>query len=165
MVPVVSIVGKSDSGKTTLIEKIVPLLNNRGYRTGSIKHDAHDFDIDHPGKDTYRHFQAGVQQVVIVSKQKIALVKRTATMQSLDDVLTTFFHDVDIVLTEGYKSEQKPKIEIYRSDIHKSPLCSELDNLVAFVSESKPDIDVPWFKPDQLNDLVNFIESRFLLSG
>lgn len=161
-IPVISIVGKTNSGKTTLIEKIVPELKKRGYKIGTIKHDAHRFEIDHEGKDTYRHFQAGTDTVVIASSKKMALIKRLNDSLSLDEIVEKFFQDVDIVITEGYKSQNKPKIEIFRSNVHDKPLCVDGDNRIALVSDKKLDVNVPLFGLEDINDLVGFIEERFL---
>ncbi|MBN2467250.1 MAG: molybdopterin-guanine dinucleotide biosynthesis protein B, partial [Deltaproteobacteria bacterium] len=107
MPPVVSIVGKSDSGKTTLLEKIVTEITRRGYRVGSIKHDTHGFDIDHKGKDSWRHKQAGSSTVVISSPWKLAVVKDTDQDTPLNHLAATYFDDVDIIFTEGFKREAK----------------------------------------------------------
>ena len=106
-IPIISIVGKSNSGKTTLIEKIIPLLKDRGYRVGTIKHDVHGFEIDHEGKDTYRHFQAGTDTVLIASSKdkKLALIKKVNESLSLDELTETFFPDIDIIITENSFSE------------------------------------------------------------
>ena len=86
MIPIVSIVGKSDAGKTTLLEKLIPELKRRGYRVATIKHDAHQFEIDHPGKDSYRHFHAGADWTIIGSPAKLALVRRLERELSLDEI-------------------------------------------------------------------------------
>ncbi|MFH1091248.1 MAG: molybdopterin-guanine dinucleotide biosynthesis protein B, partial [Pseudomonadota bacterium] len=101
-VPLVCIVGRSDSGKTTFIEKLVPELTKLGLSVGTIKHDVHGFDIDRPGKDSWRHKQAGARQTLISSPTKLALIRDTDHDYSLDE-LTPYFNGLDIVLTEGYK--------------------------------------------------------------
>jgi molybdopterin-guanine dinucleotide biosynthesis adapter protein len=160
MVPTISVVGKSDSGKTTLLEKLIPALIDRSITVGTIKHDAHDFEMDRPGKDTYRHFHAGANRVMIAAVHKIALIQRTeGGAMSLDDLVDRFFGDVDLVLTEGYKSGNKPKIEVFRSQLHSAPLCSADDNLIAFVSDvpftERPEI--PLFGPDDIAGIADFI--------
>jgi molybdopterin-guanine dinucleotide biosynthesis protein B len=100
MIPIVSIVGKSDAGKTTLIEKLIPELKRRGYRVATIKHDAHQFDIDHPGKDSYRHFHAGADWTIIGSPAKLALVRRLDREFTLDEIAAQIT-DVDLILTEA----------------------------------------------------------------
>jgi molybdopterin-guanine dinucleotide biosynthesis protein B len=117
----VSIVGKSGSGKTTLLEKLIPELRGMGLKVGTIKHDVHGFEIDHPGKDSWRHKQAGSRITIISSPQRIGMVMDVDHDHTLDE-LASFFSGVDIVLTEGYKRENKPKIEIFRREAHTEPV-------------------------------------------
>lgn len=160
--PVISVVGKADSGKTTLIEKLVPELKRRGYRVGTIKHDTHRFDIDRPGKDTYRHFAAGADAVVIGSPEKLALVKRLDGPPLLDDLIAEYMGGMDVVITEGYKSGDKPKIEVFRPEAHSEPLCGPDDNLVAMVADVEVPAGCPRFGLDEVVRLADFIEARFL---
>jgi len=162
VVPIISIVGKSDSGKTTLIEKIVPELKNRGYKIGTVKHDAHRFEIDHPGKDSYRHFQAGSDTTVICSSEKMALIKRLSRSLSLDELVEKFFEDMDIVITEGYRAEDKPRIEVFRSTVPSESPCNDEDKRIALVSNRKLEVDIPQFDWDDVDGIVNFIEKKFL---
>jgi molybdopterin-guanine dinucleotide biosynthesis adapter protein len=160
MIPIISVVGKSDSGKTTVLEKLIPALIDHGLTVGTIKHDAHDFEMDRPGKDTYRHFQAGANRVMIAAAHKFALIQRTeGGAMSLDDMVDRFFSDVDLVLTEGYKSGNKPKIEVFRSGIHTAPLCSTDNTLIAMVSDvpfpERPEI--PLFSPSDISEIADFI--------
>jgi len=111
-VPVILIIGKSGSGKTTFIEKLIPVLEKRGYRIGAIKHTHHQFEIDYPGKDSYRIAQAGAEVVVIASSEKIAVIKKLKEEKSLYEILNWLFSDVDLVLVEGYKNNVMPRIEI-----------------------------------------------------
>jgi molybdopterin-guanine dinucleotide biosynthesis adapter protein len=156
-IPVISIVGKTDSGKTTLIEKLIPALKERGVRVATIKHDAHRFDIDHPGKDTYRHYQSGAESVLIASKTKLALVKRLCGPMSLDDLINKYMEDMDLLITEGYKSGDKPKIEVFRKDAHKEPLCGPEDNLIAMVTDADVEFDVPSFGLNDVEKVADFI--------
>jgi molybdopterin-guanine dinucleotide biosynthesis protein MobB len=100
MIPVVSIVGSSNSGKTTLIERIIPELKLKDYKVGAIKHDAHHFDIDHQGKDTWRMTNSGADTVVISSHDKMAMIKTLAMEKSIDEIIDWLFRDVDIVITD-----------------------------------------------------------------
>jgi molybdopterin-guanine dinucleotide biosynthesis protein B len=164
MPPIVSIVGKSDTGKTTLLEKLVPELRARGYRIGTIKHDVQGFDIDHRGKDSWRHKQAGAHTVAISSPTKVALVKDVETEETLDSLASKYFQDVDIILTEGYKKEDKPKIEVFRSQVHETPLCKGDEHLVALVSDTSLDLGVPRFELYDIKGLADFVEKRFLVT-
>ena len=164
MVPIVSIVGKSDSGKTTLIEKLIPILKARGHRVATIKHDVHGFEMDREGKDTYRHFHSGAEGVLISSPNKMALIKRVEQVPVLDDLVERFYPDMDLVVTEGFKRLDKPKIEVFRSAVHAEPLCTAADNLVALASDTPIDIDCPRFDINDVEAIADFIEQRFLKS-
>ena len=111
---VISIVGKSESGKTTLIEKLIPELKRRGYRIGIVKHAHHGFDMDRKGKDSYRHRQAGADTVMIASPGQIAMIKDVPG-ERLDDLIP-FFNDMDLLITEGFKRDRAPKIEVFRAE-------------------------------------------------
>src|SRR6266496_1541062 len=97
-VKVVSFAAKSGTGKTTLLEKVITLLKERGYRVGAIKHDAHRFDIDYPGKDSHRFSAAGADTMLICSPEKLALVRKHDAPPTVKELLATYFTDVDIVL-------------------------------------------------------------------
>lgn len=161
MPPVITIVGHSNSGKTTLIEKLIPELKRRGYRIGTIKHTHHGFSMDQKGKDTYRHRAAGADAVLAASPGQIALVKST-TGDSLDNLMP-YFQDMDIVLVEGYKQEKKPKIEVFRSQIHQTPLFPEDDLLVAVVTDSPYSARVPVFKLEDIQAICDLIETYSML--
>ncbi len=158
---ILSIVGKSGSGKTTLIEKLLPELKKRGYRIGTIKHAAHEVDMDREGKDSWRHRKAGADTVLVVSPKTIALVKN-ATDQNPEDA-DKYFDDVDLVLTEGFKSGDKPKIEIFRPAAHRELLCQDDKQLVAVVTDTAIDPGVPVYGLDDVGGLADFIEARYIL--
>jgi molybdopterin-guanine dinucleotide biosynthesis adapter protein len=163
MIPIVSVVGKSDSGKTTLLEKLIPTLTARGFRIAVIKHDAHRFEIDHEGKDSWRHKQAGAAVTVISSPGKLAMVADTDHDHSLSEIRDALIRDVDLILSEGYKRETHPKIEVYRSEMHRELLCQEDDNLIAIAGDpSNPPHNVPVFDLNDPGPLCDFIEERFL---
>jgi molybdopterin-guanine dinucleotide biosynthesis protein B len=166
MIPIVSIVGKSDSGKTTLLEKVVKELRNRGHRIATIKHDAHSFEIDHEGKDSWRHKKAGANLTVISSPAKIALVMDSDHDHTLSEIRDKFITDVDLILTEGYKREKHPKIEVFRSELKRDLLCEKDDNLVAIAGDPSDSPEgVPVFDLNQPAALCDFIEARFIKDG
>ncbi len=161
-IPIVSIVGKSSAGKTTLLEKIIPELIKRGYRVATIKHDVHRFEIDHEGKDSWRHKKAGAHTTVISSPLQVALVEDVDHDQTLDEIRKEYIKRVDIILTEGYKGNPFPKIEVFRSELMRTPLCKKEDNLLAIASDIKLDIGVPCFDINDSQSLADLIENKFL---
>lgn len=156
MPQIISIVGTSGSGKTTLIEKVVSNLKSKEYKVGVIKHAAHGFDHEPEGKDSRRHFDAGADSVIVSSPGSFSLVKRTDKSESID-YLTTFFADMDIVIVEGFKRSDLPKIEVFRKETEKSPVCIEDKNLKAFVTNSEIRPGVPVFGLDDTESLSEFI--------
>ena len=134
MIPVISIVGKSNSGKTTLTEKLLRELKARGYRVATIKHDVHGFDIDRPGKDTWRHAEAGADVVVISSPAKLAMIRKNERELTLDEVIARI-DGVDLIITEGYKRGDKPKIEVFQSALHDEILCQDDPTLFALAAD------------------------------
>ncbi len=160
MVPVISVVGKSGVGKTTLLEKLIAELKRRGYRVATIKHDIHGFEIDRPGKDTWRHAQAGSNHVVIASPNRIAHIQRLDRELTLPEIVATI-HDADIILTEGYKRGPAPKIEVSRTERSRELLCSP-EELVAIATDQPYDLNVPQFDLNDAVGLVDLIEERFL---
>jgi len=160
--PLVCIVGKSGSGKTTFLEKLIPELTGMGLKVGTIKHDVHGFEIDHPGKDSWRHKQAGSGITLISSPQRIGMVMDVDHDHTLDE-LALFFSGVDIILTEGYKREKKPKIEIFRREAHREPLCQNDSNLIALLTNADVDLGVPRFALNDIEGLAHFLAKHFKL--
>jgi molybdopterin-guanine dinucleotide biosynthesis protein B len=160
MPPIISVVGKSGSGKTTLIEKLVPELKKRGYKIGAIKHASHGFEIDQKGKDSWRHKAAGADAVLVASPGRIALVKddHCDTLSCLEN----YFLDMDLIVTEGFKKESKPQIEVYRKTDNDEPFCLNRENLIACVTDAGIDSDIPKFGFDEITALVDFIEKTYL---
>jgi len=162
---IVSFVAKSGTGKTTLLERVIAELKGRGWRVGAIKHDAHRFDIDHPGKDSYRLAAAGADTMLISSPEKLALIKRHHAEPPVGELIATYFNDVDIVLTEGFKQSDLPKIEVHRRERSATLLCrgEETDpTLIAIASDEPLDLDVPLFDINDVEGVASFIEKRFL---
>ena len=159
--PVVSVVGKSGSGKTVFLEKLITVLKSRRLRIGIIKHDPHGFDIDQPGKDSWRHAQAGSDAVVLSSPTKLALIKRLDKEIALDEIVNAYLPDVDLVITEGYKRGPKKKIEVSRRERSRE-LVSPPEDLVAIVTDQTFDLPVPQFGLDEVKEVADFIMQRFL---
>ncbi len=166
-VPVVSIIARSGTGKTTLLEKLIAELKRRGYRVGAIKHDAHHFEIDRAGKDSWRLTQAGADTMVISSRDKLAMVKKydPNNEPTLKDMVQSYFEDVDLVLTEGFKKSPMPKIEVHRRERFEPLLCrgEEYDPaLIAVASDSELNVDVPRFNINDSHAICDFIIARYL---
>lgn len=165
-VKVVAFVAKSNTGKTTLLEQVIRELKERGYRVGAIKHDAHRFDIDHPGKDSHRLTAAGADTMLITSPEKLALIKRHEASPPLEEVVATYFGDVDIVVTEGFKMSPLPKIEVHRKERSPTLLCRGEQNdpmLVAVASDEPLDLDVPVLDLNDIKGVTDFVERTFLV--
>ncbi len=162
--PVVSIISKKKSGKTTFIVKMIQELKKRVYQIGTLKHDTHGFDIDHEGKDTYKHKQAGSDTVAISSPWKVSIIKDVSEEMTLDQIVKSYFMDVDIVITEGYKNANKPQVEIFRSSAHQFPIYQkgDLHPLIAMVSDTKIDMDVPVYNINDVKGVVDLIVKQLL---
>jgi len=162
MLPIVCIVGASNSGKTTFLEQLIPELRRRGRRVGTVKHDVHGFEMDHEGKDTWRHRKAGAQTIAISSPLMLAAIRETPAEMPLEQIAGRYFWDEDVLLAEGYKQSHFPKIEVFRSAVEAKPICAPQDNLLAIVTEDQVQLDVPHFRFDQVSGVADLIEDRFL---
>lgn len=166
MIPVISVVGSSDCGKTTLIERLIESLSKKGYKVGTIKHDVHGFEVDKEGKDTYRHKQAGAHSVLISSPWKYALISDVDSEKSLDEIVSYMPLDLDIILTEGFKSANKPKIEIFRKNHSTELLCADNPSLIAVATNDKSNTSLQNVKNildlDNYDEIANFIEKHYI---
>jgi molybdopterin-guanine dinucleotide biosynthesis protein B len=162
--PIVSIVGYSGSGKTTFMEKLIPTLSKYGLNVATVKHDVHGFEMDKPGKDTWRHKKAGAVATIISSTSKIGLVMDSDHDHDPQELIR-FFPKVDIVLTEGYKKGPHPKLEIFRpSDAeNKIPLCVDDAALLAIVSDRKVSRSIPCFGLDDFEGVAQYLIKHFKL--
>ena len=152
-IPVYSIVAFSGTGKTTLLVKLVSELKSRGLRIAVIKHDAHEFDIDHEGKDSWRFSRAGADVTVVVSGTKAAMVEnRPVPVEILLERIT----DVDIILTEGYKTGPWPKIAVRRGAAENKSRVP-VEACIAVVTDLPDDTGVPCFSLDDVAGLCDFI--------
>ena len=161
----VSFVAKSGTGKTTLLEKVIAELKQRGYRVGVIKHDAHRFEIDHPGKDSWRLTQAGADTMLVSSPEKLALIKKYTDPPPVDELIATYFTDVDVILTEGFKKSGLPKIEVHRRERSATLICRGEEHdltLVAVASDSPLELDVPVMDINNPGQIVDFIEKYII---
>ena len=156
---VFGLAGWSGSGKTTLMTQLLPALLRRGVSVSTIKHAHHDFDVDQPGKDSYRHREAGAFEVMISSDRRWALMHelRGAAEPALDDLLR-HMSPVDLVIAEGFKRASHPKLEIHRPALGKPLLAGEDKNIVAVASDLPiAGLAVPRFALDQVDAIAAFI--------
>jgi molybdopterin-guanine dinucleotide biosynthesis protein MobB len=155
-------VGKSGSGKTTLIEKMIPELVREGWRVATIKHSRRGFDIDREGKDTWRHRKAGARMTVMASPGQIAFIENAVEELDMGALRDWFIHDVDIVLSEGFKGNAYPKIEVFRAAMKREILCTKEDNLIAVASDVPMDIGVPCLDINDARGITRLVVDLFL---
>ncbi len=158
--PVISIVGSSGVGKTTLMEKLIPEIAQLGFRVGTVKHDVHGFEMDKPGKDSWRHKKAGAVVSIISSPYQIGMV-RDVDHDHDPEELSPYLTDLDIILTEGYKKKGKAKLEVFRPEVNPEPLCREDKKLFAVVSDTQIDLGVPQFPTKDIKGLADFLIAHF----
>lgn len=164
MIPIVSIIGKSNSGKTTLLEKIISDLTLRGYRVATIKHNRHGFNIDHEGKDSYRHKLAGARLTVVSSPHQLAVIQDVDHDHSFEEIRNKFISDADIILTEGFKVNDYPKIEVFRSELKRELISKKAEGLIAVATDTQLEVDVPCLDINNAKAVTDFIEEKFLRS-
>lgn len=150
--------GWSGAGKTTLLEKVIPQLIARKLSVSVIKHAHHGFDIDKPGKDSYRHREAGAHEVMLASGTRWALMHecREATEPRLKTLLARM-EPCDVVLVEGFKQEPVPKIEVYRPALGKTPLYHERDDIVAVASDAPLECRLPTLSLNDAAGIADFV--------
>ena len=163
--PMLGIVGFKNAGKTTLTERLVRELTRRGYRISTIKHAHHAFDIDHEGRDSWRHRQAGAQEVAVVSGARVAYVEelRGRPEPSLAQVAARL-NPCDLIVTEGYKWESHPKIEVRNLADGQPELAGRDPTVIALAASGPVAAPVPVFAREDGVGLADFVEAHFGLS-
>jgi molybdopterin-guanine dinucleotide biosynthesis protein B len=161
MPPIVSVVGKSDSGKTTLLEALIKVLGQRGYRIAVIKHAADAFEPDTPNKDSWRFSQAGSEVSAISSKDRLAVTRRLENDPDPQELLPYVEADCDLVLTEGFKQYPYPKIEVIRGE-RGLDLVSPTEQLLAIVTDKPVKAKVPQFDKGEVDKIADLIEQKYL---
>ncbi len=160
MPPIVSIVGKSKSGKTTLLERLIPELKSRGYRVATIKHAPNGMTFDEKGKDSWRHIQAGSEATIVSSRDRVVLVKPVPQGPALEEMALLLGEDYDIILTEGFKKDNAPKIEVHRRQVG-APF-SSIRKLVAIATDEPLETRARQFSLDDIKGLVDLLEVGFI---
>ena len=158
MPPIVSIVGKSKSGKTTLIEKLLGELKSRGYKVATVKHTNQKLAFDEPGKDSWRHTQAGSEATIVSSPDKLVLIKPVAEEPSLEEIAHLAGEDYDLILTEGFSEGNAPKIEVRSKE---APLAATR-KLFAIVSDEPVKTKTRQFSPSDIKGLADLLERGFI---
>jgi molybdopterin-guanine dinucleotide biosynthesis protein B len=161
MPAVVSIVGKSSTGKTTFLEKLLRDLSSRGYKIATIKHSHHSIDFHDPKKDSYRHSQAGASATMVSSTTSLQMIKPVPQEQQIEELSRYYAEDFDLILTEGFSRGSAPKVEIHRKEA--GPLLEVASNLFAVVTDEPLDTAVPQFGLEDVKGVADLIESRFIL--
>jgi molybdopterin-guanine dinucleotide biosynthesis protein B len=159
-VPILCFVGRSNSGKTTLIERVIPELVRAGYKVATVKHAGHGFDLDTEGKDSWRHKRAGASSVMVLSKGSMAMFADVSDQMNVEDVRERFLdRTYDLIIAEGWKHESYPKIVVVREQISEIPVSTE--GLLAVVSDKAVDLSVPLFRLDDVAGVAALIMKQF----
>lgn len=163
--PMLGIVGFKNAGKTTLAERLIRELTARGYRVSTIKHAHHAFDIDHEGRDSWRHRQAGAAEVAVVSAARVAFVEelRGRPEPTLAEIAARL-HPCDLILTEGYKWESHPKIEVRNLADAQPELAGNDPSVIALAASAPVAAPVPVFSREDAAGLADFVEAHFGLT-
>ena len=158
---VIGIVGWKDVGKTFFVTEIIKLLVSKGYKVGTIKHAHHDFDIDKPGTDSYKHRKSGSSEVIISSSKRWAKIIENVNKKekNLNELLKEF-NEIDVAIVEGFKKENHPKIEIISQN--SKNINNDIKNVVAIVADHMIDSNIPVFKKNDVESLTQFIIDNFL---
>jgi molybdopterin-guanine dinucleotide biosynthesis adapter protein len=160
-IPVVTLIGKSGSGKTTLLEGLIPELSRRGYRIATVKHHSHSgFEVDQPGKDSWRHARAGSVHVIIAAPDKIASYRQLKGELRLAEIVQEV-READLILVEGYRQAGYPSLEVMRSEVS-TELIGTPEQRFAVASDKAIVVEVPCFELGDFVGISDLIEKRFL---
>ncbi len=157
---IVAIVGKGKTGKTTLIEKLIKELKTRGYRVATVKHVFHHLAFDQPDKDSWRHIEAGSEATIIRSEDRMVLIKPITPEVTLEEVARVFGEDYDIVIAEGFKQSDAPKIEVHRKE--KGTPLTRVKKLFAIATDEPLATSTRQFSLDDVKGLADLLEEGFI---
>ena len=158
-IPILTVIGRSGTGKTTFLVKVIRELTLRGLRLATIKHHSHSgFEIDQDGKDSWLHAQAGSRHVIIAAPDKIASYRLLENELTLDEI-TADIADVDLILVEGYKQAGKPSIEIVRKKMGSTTLIGDLQQTIAILTDTPLEVSVPQFGLDDILEVADLIQT------
>ena len=162
MASIVSIVGRSKSGKTTLIERLITELISRGYRVATVKHTPEDVSLDEQGKDSWGHMQAGSSATIIASPVQLALIKPLSPETTLEEIVSLFGEDYDIILAEGFKQDTAPKIEVYRREA--GTRLEGAEGIIAVATDEPLKGATAQYSLDDIKGLTDLIENNYITS-
>jgi molybdopterin-guanine dinucleotide biosynthesis adapter protein len=159
-VPILSFVGRSNSGKTTLIERVIPELVRNGYKVATVKHAGHGFDLDTEGKDSWRHKLAGASAVIVMSKSSLAMFADVSDQMKVEEVRDRYLDSTyDLIIAEGWRGEDYPKIVVVRDQVGEVPVST--DGLLGVVSNKPVETQVPLLDPDDIPAVAALIMRHF----
>jgi molybdopterin-guanine dinucleotide biosynthesis protein B len=161
MPPIVSIVGKSSTGKTTFLEKLLRELSSRGYKIATIKHSHHSISFDDPKKDSFRHSQAGATVTMVSSTTSFQIIKQLPRELTIDELAGNLGEEYDLILTEGFSRGNAPKVEVHRKEV--GPLLDVASNLFAVATDEPLETEVAQFVLDDVQGVADLIEKKFIL--
>jgi len=165
-VKAVAIVAWSGTGKTTLIESLIALATADGIAVGAVKHDAHRFEIDQPGKDSHRFTAAGSAATLLASDDKLAFVRRHTDCPPVEELIQRYLGDLELVLVEGWRHSALPRIEVHRPELGRPLICrapgQHDPHLIAVASNGALDVDVPVLDLDDPAAVFAFLRERIL---
>ncbi len=159
VIPVIAVVGEKKSGKTSLIEKLIPELKRWGYLVGVVKRCHCRFDFDREGKDTWRYDAAGADGIAVTSPGRMAVVRKTQAADSVEKLLRRHLEGLDVVLVEGGRGEAWPKVEVFRDGVSERLSCRE-DELLAVVSDVPLKTRAPCLPPDGARELGRLVAAH-----
>jgi molybdopterin-guanine dinucleotide biosynthesis protein B len=160
MPPIVSVVGRSETGKTTLIQKLIKELKSKGYRIATIKHTPQEAAFDQPNKDSWRHIQAGSEATIISAPDRMAMIKPVTQALTVDQIARYLGEDYDLILAEGFKESSIPKIEVHRKEI--GPPLGAIRKRIAIVTDEPLTIKARQFPTEDIKGLASFLEEGFI---
>jgi len=157
-VTIISIAGKQNAGKTTLLKDLIPKLKEHGHRVGTLKYNIRKFDIDHEGKDTYKYSNSGADSVAISTQSEFVVMKKTANPLTLHEITEAHFNDVNVVLVEGYREDDYPRVRIIGSQ-DTNTVEADSENLLLLVNEKTEN---RCFSIENLDKALDFIEKHII---
>lgn len=161
-IPVIGVVGGSDSGRIGFAEKLIAEFRRRGYRIGVIKHAVDEIHLDTKGKDSWRYFNSGANSVILSSPNKVAMIENLfVDKPDLNDLLVKFTNELDIIITEGFKHSGVPKIVVARGGAGNDS-CEGMDDVIGIAGDERKEGTVPKFNINNCGEIADYLEKKYL---